>query len=126
MSTTTAKKTLTTTKKSAAAGKRRKPVVSKAARRQSDPTPDPLEDVEYGDNTAENAAAELTAMQKAYRERAAAESKRHFAATDSRFWFAVAFEDHEAKNRFLKAAGLEAGIQYITGDLFAAALGIEF
>ena len=81
-------------------------------RKHSDPTPDPLENVEYTDNLEEDSARELTALEQAYRQR--------------EFWFAVSFQNREEKEKFLQAVGLKINTKYITGDMLADALGITY
>lgn len=95
-------------------------------RKHSDPTPDPLENVEYTDNLEEDSARELTALEQAYRQRAKNETKRFYDATDSEFWFAVSFQNREEKEKFLQAVGLKINTKYITGDMLADALGITY
>lgn len=79
--------------------------------------PDPLADVEYTGDLQADTTAELTEMQKAYRERAAKEADRFQAATDTTYWFAVVFPTSEDKNRFLNEFGLNArgDDQYLDG-----------
>jgi len=77
---------------------------------------DPLAKVEYSGDLARDAAAELTALEQGYRDRAKAEAKRFRDATDSEFWFAVCFKTREAKEAFLEAWGLEElGDKYLDG-----------
>jgi hypothetical protein len=81
-----------------------------------DPTPDPLADVEYTGNVAEDAARELTALEEGYRARAAQEANRFTEATDSEFWFAVVFKNREQKDDFLAQYGLsQLGDKYLLG-----------
>jgi hypothetical protein len=88
--------------------------------------PDPLKDVAYTGNLAEDAATELTALEQGYRDRAKAETDRFKRATDSEYWFAVCFTSREEKEAFLKAAGLtHLGDKYLPGNDVAATLGIE-
>ena len=76
---------------------------------------DPLKGVEYSGDLAE-AAAELDAMQQAYRDRAKAEQARFTAATDSEYWFAVCFSDREEKEAFLREFNLDdLGDKYLAG-----------
>ncbi|QPK81126.1 hypothetical protein G7Y41_08815 [Schaalia sp. ZJ405] len=114
-------------KKPATAGRQSKKIVRRT--KKSDPTPDPLANVEYTDSLEEDAARELTALEEGYRERAANEKKRFIAATDSEYWFCVSFQDREEKERFLKAIGMtgrNAPDKYITGQQLADTLGISY
>lgn len=89
---------------------------------------DPLKDVEYTDDLAEDCARELGALQKGFANRAKAERERFRLATDSEFWFAVCFRSREEKDRFLKAAGVVVsmmGDKYIDGRQFAKTLGVD-
>lgn len=91
--------------------------------------PDPLADVEYTDDLAEDSARELTAMQSAYRDRAKAEAARFKDATDSEFWFAVCFTSREEKEAFLAAIKVNRrmmGDKYLDGRKLAQVLGIEY
>ncbi|MCL2089858.1 MAG: hypothetical protein FWH11_01305 [Micrococcales bacterium] len=82
--------------------------------------PDPLADVEYGDDLAADSAAELTAMEQAYRDRAKTEETRFRAATDSEFWFAVCFASRAEKDAFLAETGAGAlGDKYLDGRALA-------
>ncbi|WP_461004577.1 hypothetical protein [Trueperella pyogenes] len=89
-------------------------------------TPDPLKDVEYTGDLGKDAASELTAMQKAYRERAKAEEDRFKNATDSEFWFAVCFKTREHKERFIQAINAaHLGDKYLDGHQLSRILGID-
>jgi hypothetical protein len=88
--------------------------------------PDPLADVAYTGDLEKDSAAELTAMEEAYRGRAKAEQARFTAATDSEYWFAVCFKSREDKEAFLRATGLlRHGDKYLDGYAAAHALGVE-
>ncbi|MGZ7496138.1 hypothetical protein ACXM2N_03455 [Corynebacterium sp. ZY180755] len=90
--------------------------------------PDPLADVEYENDLAVDAAKEMTALQKGFKDRATAERDRFRKATDSEFWFAVCFESREEKEKFLRAAGVKAklmGDKYIDGKQLAKILGVK-
>lgn len=87
--------------------------------------PDPLAEVAYSGNLEADAAAELTAMEAAYRQRRGAEDKRFRTATDSEFWFAVCFRDRAAKDAFLAALKADRlGDKYLDGHALARVLGI--
>ncbi|WDH77912.1 hypothetical protein PTQ19_10300 [Microbacterium esteraromaticum] len=90
------------------------------------PEPDPLASVEYTGKLAEDAAAEFTALEHGYRNRAKAESDRFKRATDNEYWFAVCFDSREEKERFLERAGLIAhGDKYLDGRFVADSLGVN-
>ena len=81
------------------------------------PGPDPLADVEYTGDLSADSAAELSAMEQAYRARAAGEAKRFTQATDSEFWVCVVFEDRQAKEDFLAEFTLAPlGNKYLIGS----------
>lgn len=89
---------------------------------------DPLADVAYEDDLAKDAAKEMSALHKGFKERASAEKDRFRKATDSEFWFAVCFESREEKEAFLKSAGVKAklmGDKYLDGRQLAKILGVE-
>ncbi len=86
---------------------------------------DPLADVEYTGDLAKDAAAELTALERGWRERRDQEQKRFIAATDTEYWFAVAFRTRAHKDAFLAAMELtRLGDKYIDGHALARALGV--
>ncbi len=88
--------------------------------------PDPLAGVEYTGNVEKDAAAELSALEAAFRERRKDEDKRFKQATDSEFWFAACFPSRESKDAFLSAVGAaRLGDKYIDGVALAKILGIE-
>lgn len=92
-----------------------------------DTTPDPLADVEYTDDLATDALAELDAVQQAFRERRKGEDRRFAQATDSEYWIAVCFTDRADKEAFLKASRLtQLGDKYLDGYRAARILGINF
>ena len=81
------------------------------------PGPDPLADVEYTGDLAADSAAELSAMEQAYRARAAGEAKRFQQATDSEYWVCVVFDDRAAKDAFLAEFALAPlGNKYLIGS----------
>lgn len=81
-----------------------------------DPVPDPLGEVEYSGNLAQDAAAELTALEQGYRDRAKQESNRFRDATDSEYWFAVCFKTRAEKEAFLSKYKLDQlGDKYLDG-----------
>lgn len=95
-------------------------------RKKLTPEPDPLKDVEYSNDLAQDAGAEFTALEHGYRDRAKAEANRFKRATDSEYWFAVCFTTREEKEAFLRAAGLEhLGDKYLDGRAIADTLGID-
>lgn len=90
------------------------------------PEPDPLAEVQYTGDLAADAAAEFTALEDGYRQRAKAERDRFKRATDSEFWVAVCFTTREEKDLFLERAGLiEHGDKYLDGRVVADTLGID-
>ena len=81
-----------------------------------EPVADPLANTEYTGDLAEDAAAELTDLEAAYRGRAKNESKRFKNATDSEYWVAFCFRDRASKEKFLRDYGLiDLGDKYIDG-----------
>lgn len=95
-------------------------------RKKYTPEPDPLATVEYSGNLAQDAAAEFTALEQGYRDRAKAEADRFKRATDSEYWVAVCFTTREEKEAFLRVAGLaHIGDKYLDGRQVAAALDVD-
>jgi hypothetical protein len=87
---------------------------------------DPLADVPVTGNVETDAAAELDALAKGFRERRDQEEKRFRDATDSEYWFAVCFRSRADKDAFLAAVGAvqRLGDKYIDGYALAKQLGI--
>ena len=72
---------------------------------------------------AADSAAELSAMEAAYRARAAGEAKRFTQATDSEYWVCVVFDDRAAKDAFLAEFALATlGNKYLIGSAVATKL----
>ncbi len=89
---------------------------------------DPLKDVEYTGDLPADSAAEMTALQQGFKQRAEAEKDRFRKATDSEFWFAVCFTSREDKEAFLKAANAKKnlmGDKYLDGYKLAKLLGLD-
>lgn len=84
--------------------------------------PEPLPE-SFEDATKE----ELSDILKAFRKRAKdeAEAKKENVSTD--FWFAVYFANQNQRDAFLRAVDLIGKMedQYIAGDVFAKAVGVE-
>lgn len=88
--------------------------------------PDPLADVAYSGDLETDAAAELDALDSAFRDRKRREARRFTQATDSEFWVAVCFESREQKEAFLAAFDVARfGDKYLDGRKVAAALGVN-
>lgn len=84
---------------------------------------DPFGDVEYTGNLEQDAKAELTAAQAAFRDRATTYRKQRLLVEDSEFWIAVCFRTREDKERFLADHNLtHLGDKYLNGYLVDEAL----
>ena len=85
--------------------------------------------VEMPDQTGDSekdSAADLTAVQQGFRNRAKQESDRFALATDSEYWAAICFQTREQKEAFLSALKiLEFGDKYLDGQLVADRLGVK-
>lgn len=91
----------------------------------TEPAPDPLANVDYTDDLAADARAELNAVQQGFRDRAKREEERFRLATDSEYWFVLCFKTREDKERFLvKAKLLAIGDKYLDGYAAARVLGV--
>lgn len=92
----------------------------------SDPTPDPLADVDYGHDIETDSAAETSALLEGFRQRAREETNRFYLATDAEFWFAVCFQSQDQKDAFLAAVpwDTDGADKYIDGTKLARQLGI--
>jgi hypothetical protein len=90
------------------------------------PKDDPLAEVPVTGNVETDAAAELDALAKGFRERRDAEEKRFRNATDSEYWLAVCFKSRADKDAFMAAVGAvrRLGDKYIDGYALSKQLGI--
>jgi hypothetical protein len=87
------------------------------------PLPDPTVGVVYTGDLEQDATAELTALQKGFRDRAAQEQARYWQAVDSEHWICVCFKTREAKEEFLRTFNLlQHGDKYLDGDKVARTL----
>ena len=90
------------------------------------PKNDPFGDVEYTGDLETDAAAELTAAQAAFRDRAKTYKKQRLLVEDSEFWVAVCFRTRQDKEDFLARHGLlHLGDKYLNGYAVAEALTKE-
>lgn len=90
--------------------------------------PDPLANVVYCDppDLEADSAAELSALQSAFKARTKREAKRFRDVTDSEYWVAMCFQTREDKDRFLRALNLiQLGDKYIDGHKAAQLLGVD-
>lgn len=102
------------------------PKLAKVPAKRSDPTPDPLAEVEYTGNLEEDSARELTALEEGYRERMRNEQARFVAATDSEYWLCLCFADRAERERFLAAVGENPKTKYLLGRDLARTLDIDY
>jgi hypothetical protein len=92
----------------------------------STPADDPLADVDYEDDLEKDSEKELTALQKAYRQRAKNEEARMFDAIDSEYWVCVCFRNRAAKEAYLQAIdAIDIGDKYIDGHALAKRQGVD-
>lgn len=94
----------------------------------ANPHPDPLAGVEYTDppNLEADSAAELSALDQAFRQRRDAEERRYKHAVDASYWVGVCFHSYEDLEEFLTAIGLNRAVfrgQYLDGYQLARAIG---
>ena len=88
-----------------------------------EPLADPLAATEYTGDLEADSAAELTELERAYRDRAKNEAGRFKAATDSEYWVAVCFKSRAEKEKFLQDFGLDPlGDKYLDGKKVAQRL----
>ena len=92
-----------------------------------DPAPDPIRDRPEGMAPDESVQAELTDIQRGFRERMAAEEKRFRMATDGSYYTTICFESGEQCDAFLAYFGIGrgAGSLFVDGRPMADKLGIE-
>lgn len=85
--------------------------------------PAPFDEVDYTGNLEQDQAAELTAAQAAFRDRAKQYKRQRLVVEDSEFWVALCFDTREAKEEFLRDHGLaHLGDKYLNGHAVDAAL----
>jgi len=88
--------------------------------------PDPLAGVDLPDDPEGSAAAELDAVQKGFRARAAKEAARFNDATDTGYYTCLVFENRAQLDAFLAALDLsQEGDLYLDGREVAARMGIS-
>ena len=89
--------------------------------------PDPLDGVNPEGNLEESTVEELGAIEKGFRERAAAEKERFLAATETSFYTCLVFDSGAQCDAFLKATGLDKGSSdlFVDGRVLAKMMGIE-
>ena len=95
------------------------PLVLKAA--------DPLKNVPATDNLEADTEAQLGAVEKGFRERAAQEKERFEAATETSFYCCLVFDSGAQCDAWLKATGLDQGASdlFVDGRVLAKMMGIE-
>lgn len=77
---------------------------------------DPIGPIEYPGTADGDTKATLDAVDRTFKARAKTEADRFVAATDSEYWFAVAFETRAQKEAFLKAMQwIKQGDKYLDG-----------
>lgn len=87
--------------------------------------PDPLKGVALPDDIEAAPVAELDAVAKGFRERAAQEAQRFQDATDTGFYTCLVFENRAQLDAFLAGVGmLNQGDLYLDGRELAAKMGI--
>lgn len=92
------------------------------------PEADPFRNIDYKDDhdVEKTQKQEVTALQQAFRDRAAREKTRFERATDSEFWFAVCFKTREQKEHFLTQLDVkDLGDKYLDGEAVAKRLGLK-
>lgn len=89
-----------------------------------DKIPDPLADVEYGGGLEADCLAEIEALRQCFE--AATTPAKLIEPTDSATWFAIAWPDRDAKDKFLADHGLsKIGDKYLDGVAVAKKLGVS-
>ena len=73
------------------------------------------------ENLEKETFEELGDVEKSFRERMNAESKRFRDMCDTEYWFCVCFTSREQKEEFLKKIGMETDVKYIDGKDMARA-----
>ena len=73
------------------------------------------------ENLEKETLEELGDVEKSFRERMNAESKRFRDMCDTEYWFCVCFTSREQKEEFLKKIGMETDVKYIEGKDMARA-----
>jgi hypothetical protein len=91
-----------------------------------DSAPDPIRDMPAGTPPDVSTKAELTDIQRGFRERMAAEEKRFRMATDGSYYATVCFESGEQCDAFFAYFGIDngKGSLFVDGRIMADKLGI--
>lgn len=91
------------------------------------PADDPLADTPFTDNLEEDTKAQLTDIEKGYRQRMKIENERFLAATETAFYFCAVFDSNAQCDTFLQATGLDKGQSdlFVDGRVLAKIMGIE-
>ena len=99
---------------------------AKLARYEKPSDYDPLALVKYTGNAEADNAAEVTALQQAFRDRQKAEEFRRKKATDSEYWICVCFQSREQVEEFLDKSGWgRDDAKYVDGQKVAESIGIS-
>jgi hypothetical protein len=86
---------------------------------------DPIGEIDYPGTPDGDLKATLDAVGEAFKARAKAERERFQAATDSEYWFAIAFESRAQKEAFLKfMKWARFGDKHIDGVALAEHMGV--
>lgn len=96
----------------------------------SDPTENPLENVEYTGDLETDSRAELEAINSAasagIKDNARRERENKIAENDTEYWFCVCFLSRQQKDEFLEKTGWQIiGNKYLSGSWLAERMGIE-
>ena len=93
---------------------------------KKNPPPVMVEMPDATGNLEEDSAADLTALQQGFRNRAMQEGARFELAVDTEYWACLCFQTREQKEAFLAALNiLEFGNKYLDGQLVADRLGVS-
>ena len=87
--------------------------------------PDPLDESKYPADLEGSAKAELGQLETGFRERMKSEMARKAGATDTGYYFVVAFESNAQAAAVLQALGLQTDGLYVDGRAMADRLGVD-
>lgn len=110
---------------SAAAGKPLPSIKRRQPLSAFDAAPDPLDESKYPADMQGAAKAELGQLETGFRERMKVEQARKAGATDTGYYFVVAFESGEQAGAVLQALGLRPDGLFVDGREMADRLGVE-
>lgn len=109
----------------AVSGKALPPIKRRPILKAFEAAPDPLDESKYPSNLEGAAEVELGQLETGFRQRLKTDMARKASATDSSYYFVVAFESGAQATAILKALGLQPDGLFVDGREMADRLGVQ-